>query len=756
MILHSPTPQQSGAFGQAVAISGNYVVVGAPFQTVSGLTQSGDAYVYNLASTPVTTLVDPALGNLSRFGYAVATNGNLVAVSAPFETSDGSVAAGNVYLYTVSGSYVATFTSPNASSHLEFGFSLAMDSNWLVIGAPNQWTSWTSESGAAYIVNLQTFEMRMVFSPVPQGLGQFGASVSLSGNSFVVGAPTESVGALGNAGNAYVFSAVSGDVIANFSSPVPLAGSQFGTSVAISGPFVVVGEPEAPVSGPTSGHAYEFNLVTDTVRELNTSASTNNGQFGISVAADANTVLVGAWAENSGGHAEVGNAYLYSARSGGVVTSVFSPPTWPAFGGFGESLAEAGGPVVIGAPAEYSAGVEYAGLVYVYDQIPLTFTSPHQVSYGHSGEAVAVAGGIMVVGAPGEIVDVHPVAGHAYVVPIDPSPSLSVLTLTSPNPEDGSSFGQAVATTGTIVAIGASGESPGGLSGAGRVYLFNAFSGALLLTLVSPSPAAGGGFGYALSFSGGLLAVGAPGEPDPTVAGGNVYVFNATTGTLVRTVTSPSPVANGEFGYSVSMSGSSLLVGAPFENASGVSGSGRAYLFDEPSGVLRATLSSPAPALEGNYGLSVSVYGSLAVVGEPGASPLGVREAGEAYSYSSVTGVSLHTFLSPDPGPSAQFGGSVGTNGVVIVVSAPDATAVGLTGAGLVYIFSVSTYLPIDRLNSPAAKAGGLFGWPVAVGSSRLAVGAPYEAAAGLGPTGGQIDQAGFAYLFCLSNWSQV
>src|SRR5438445_356921 len=108
---------------------------------------------------------------------------------------------------------------------------------------------------AAYASSAVTLE-----SPNPQGTGNFGASVAISGTTVVVGAPQEKADGHLVAGNAYVFDAASGSLVSTLTSPNTVSPVHFGASVAISGTTVVVGAPGETVGAlVNAGNAYVFD-----------------------------------------------------------------------------------------------------------------------------------------------------------------------------------------------------------------------------------------------------------------------------------------------------------------------------------------------------------------------------------------------------------------------------------------------------------------------------------------------------------------
>src|SRR2546426_95016 len=150
----------------------------------------------------------------------------------------------------------------------------------------------------------------------------------------------------------------------------------------------------------------------------------------------------------------------------------------------------------------------------------------------------------------------------------------NTITLTSPNAQTGGEFGSSVAVNegDPIVVVGAVFESAGtpAQSGAGHAYVFDATDGSLITTLTSPNAQADGEFGSSVAVSGTTVVVGAPEESAGTPAqsfAGNAYVFDATDGSLITTLTSPNAQTGGDFGSSVAVSGTTVVVGAPLESA---------------------------------------------------------------------------------------------------------------------------------------------------------------------------------------------
>lgn len=265
-----------------------------------------------------------------------------------------------------------------------------------------------------------------------------------------------------------------------------------------------------------------------------------------------------------------------------------------------------------------------------------------------------------------------------------------------------------------------------------------------VISLTSPNSIAMGQFGTSEAIgtkftnSGPVIAIGAPME---TAKGfgeaGNVYVYDATNGKLLRTITSPNAQDDGNFGESVSIRNGILGVGAPGETAGGFSMAGNAYLFNVSTGKLLNTLDSSFPTTDASFGFSIAVgiytecgehhtacvNESLALVGAPGESNI----CGDGRAWTFVNGLVFNGYCSPNPIKDGDFGYSVAIGAGIMAVGAPDETADGLSEAGIVYTFDSHSGIFNSTLISPDAQAEGNFGDSVACVGGLIAVGAPGE-----------------------------
>jgi outer membrane protein assembly factor BamB len=313
--------------------------------------------------------------------------------------------------------------------------------------------------------------------------------------------------------------------------------------------------------------------------------------FGKSVAVLGTNALVG-----TPGPSNPGVAYLLSPD--GAPLQTFTIPRTGLC-----SMTGDGTTVAIGAQGDGAI----AGAVYIFDvgtgTLLRTLQRPAAIQIGGDcfGESLAFIGSNLLIGSPWCMCCTP---GLAYI--FDPATGTVLQTF-----QGGVFFGRSVAALGSQAIIGAPGE----------VHLFDGTSGAFVRTLQKPAPQ-DGWFGYAVAALGSNILVGDPQAQELGLYPGAVYVFDASTGEVLRTIHEPIS-GSGEFGWSVAAVGSDILVSAP--------GRERVYLFDGATGDLLQTLSNPTGVPQG-FGDSVAATDSTIVIGAPNETTT-VDGAGGAYLY---------------------------------------------------------------------------------------------------------------------------
>lgn len=335
------------------------IFIGICLLTVSTISKTQIQQLTKLLAT------DRAAGN--QLGGAVAINGNYAVVGAP-DISEGNIPTSGQCAYVFERSadgkwiQIQKLVASDKASGDNFGQSVSINGNYILIGAPGK----DNSIGAAYIFKRNTSgiwaeEKKIVASDRNAG-DRFGTSVSITsvygqgdGSYALVGAPGDAdygtMPKLAGAGSAYFFTNLNGawEVLHK---AAPVVGTYFdrsvdagfGTSVAISSTAAVIGAPgekkDTTGSNPmdAAGAAYVFQRTGGAFelrhKIVNWDRATGD-QFGYSVAISVNTIMVGAPFEdednktNASTLVSAGSVYVYEKKDDGSSAAAITS-TWTA------------------------------------------------------------------------------------------------------------------------------------------------------------------------------------------------------------------------------------------------------------------------------------------------------------------------------------------------------------------------------------------------------------------------------------------
>jgi hypothetical protein len=429
----------------------------------------------------------------------------------------------------------------------------------------------------------------------------------------------------------------------------------FGSSLSLSGDTLVVGafgEPSAATgvngnqadsSAPDAGAVYVFvrSGGTWTQQAYLKASNTDAGDlFGCAVSLDGDTLAVGAYSESSAATGINGNQVDNSAaRAGAVYVFVRSGSTWTqqaylkasntdAGDLFGRSVSLSGDTLAVGAEGERSAATGVngnqaddtafeAGAAYVFVR---TGTEWRQQAYIKASNtqgndrfsSVSLSGDTLAVGAPGESSSATGINGNQADNNLSSSGAVYVFTrsgstwrqqayIKASNTGGDATFGRSLSLLGEALAVGAEGDASAatGVNGdqtdyraaySGAVYLFGR-SGTTWTQqayIKASNTESGDIFGFSVSLGPESLAIGAVGEGSAATgvngdqldnsvsSAGAVYTFgrSGTTWSQLSYVKASNTGTLGAFGSSVSLSGDTLGVAAPSESggATGING----------------------------------------------------------------------------------------------------------------------------------------------------------------------------------------
>jgi hypothetical protein len=383
----------------------------------------------------------------------------------------------------------------------------------------------------------------------------FGYSVSLSldGNTAIIGTRFADPGGTTDAGAAYIYIKSGGtwSEQAKLTASDKAANDWFGLFVSISsdGNTAIVGAIAADPGGTTNaGAAYVFTRSGGTWSQqskLTASDKAAGDYFGYSVSpsSDGNTAIVGAYQADPGGTTNAGAAYVFT-RSGGTWTEqaklTASDKAGSNFFGSSVFLSSDGNTVIVGATAADPGGTTNAGAAYVFirsggtwsQQAKLTASDKAGDDYFGSSVSLSSDGNTAIVGAtaadPGGTAD----AGAAYVFTRSGGTWSEQAKLTASDKAANDDFGRSVSfsSDGNTVIVGASSSDPGGTTEAGAAYVFVRSGGtwAQQSKLTAFDKAGSNFFGSSVSLSsdGNTAIVGAyQADPGGTTDAGAVYIF---------------------------------------------------------------------------------------------------------------------------------------------------------------------------------------------------------------------------------------
>jgi hypothetical protein len=349
------------------------------------------------------------------------------------------------------------------------------------------------------------------------------------------------------------------------------------------------------------------------------------------------------------------------------------------------------------------------------------------------GVATAASDRFLLVGEPASN-DAAANAGAAHL--FDAATGRYLRRLTALDANSGDSFGSSVAVAGNWAVVGAPGDDAAGLD-SGAAYVFDVRTGRQLAKLAAGLDP-GDFFGGSVAVSGNLCVVGATGDDDKGSLAGAAYVFELPSGGLIRKLVAWDGASEDDFGTSVAISGTRVLVGSPWDANPGGNGAGAGYVFDAFSGEPLRKLTAPDPASEDFLGQSVALDGHYALLGAPGDDDQGAL-SGSAYVLDVRTAVQVCKLRAPDGVAGDQFGRSVALSGFLALVGVAADGDLG-TNSGSAQVFDASSGAHLLKLTAPDGAAGALFGRAVALQGKRALVGTPQDDDLGT--------LAGAAYLF--------
>ena len=621
-------------FGKSVATDGTRLIVGAWGDNG----YRGSAYIFVKQAGEwhyEDKLMVEDLSGGAWFGAGVQIQGDRAVISA--ERADS--AAGAVYVFErVAGKWTfqQRLVASNRIAGDAFGSHIALDGDRLLVGAAGDagYTSYSGYTGYACVFekqNGQWVESARLADPIGVAGDTFGYCVALEGDTAFISKPAKTTGQV------LVFTKQGN----NWALAARLAGAaygdRFGHSIAVDNGVLVVG----------SNWAYSRKGKVQVFRgaganwfqeaELMTSDGTVPDWFGSCVAIDGNRILASALFADD----QFGQSYIFeNTGSGWNQKAILRSHQSGLQGLSGYSLALHGDDAYCGAPEADYLGGDYAGMVHWFhkeagvwpaDSIPIH--SGDGDTNQNFGEVIDFAGNLAVIGMPHDRTPWGSLAGSVYVFRREGADWMIEAILEDVSPLGAEQFGAALDLDGDRLAVGVPEDGvlstvPGDLSihRYGAVVLFRrSLVGTWTVEAqVKATDGATDGFtndqfGYSLSLKGDTLLVGAPlacafsngvpGSPNPTPGAGYVFQRNGATWAQQAKLLPPDSQRDTRAGTSVALESGRAYLGAIYAS--------EVYSFVKTGAVWlkEATITHGPREGERMFGYSLALEGNTLVVG---------------------------------------------------------------------------------------------------------------------------------------------
>ena len=325
-ILTASDAAVSDNFGYA-DVDGDTAVVVASHADLTNKQNAGAAYVFTRSGT--TWSQQAKLTASDAQGYdvfgqdgAAAISGDYIVVGVPQKDHNNSTSdnSGAAYVYARSGttwSQQAKLTASDAQASDLFGSAVGISGSTIVVGADGEDTT-AAQAGAAYVFTRSGTtwtQQQKIQASDAEGSDNFGDSVDIDGDTLVVGARNEDTGA-SNAGAAYVFtrSGTTWSQQAKLTANDAEEDDKFGNAVSVDGDTVAVAAYREDTTASGAGSVYVFTRSGTTWTQsdkLQASDAEADDYFGMSLALDGGTVIVGAHQEDAQG-TSAGAAYIFT------------------------------------------------------------------------------------------------------------------------------------------------------------------------------------------------------------------------------------------------------------------------------------------------------------------------------------------------------------------------------------------------------------------------------------------------------------
>ena len=318
------------------------------------------------AQTQTFKYVASDAGPSEAFGHALDLEGSYAVIGARNAVVNG-VEMGAAYVFdTATGQELYKIVPVDGALNDKFGFSVAIENGFVLIGAPHHSVGGVSMVGTVYIYELSTgLEFGRLVPGTLDVKGHFGIGVAAQGNLAAVGGHTRDPAAA-DSGEAFVFDWTTGALLHSLVASDATAGDRLGWTVAIDQGLVLVGAHFDDALGPDAGSAYIFDAGTGVqVHKLVGNDTLSGDQFGWKLDMEGGLAVVSAHKHDFLGALDAGAIYVFDVGTGSQLAR-YRAPDGGSGDEFGYGLDLGGTRVAVGAPFSNPTGND-SGSAYVLD-----------------------------------------------------------------------------------------------------------------------------------------------------------------------------------------------------------------------------------------------------------------------------------------------------------------------------------------------------------------------------------------------------
>ncbi|MFT3980532.1 MAG: FG-GAP repeat protein [Ferruginibacter sp.] len=305
--------------GQAVAISGNFAALGCPSDDVNGNAGQGSINLYEFNGSKwifKQKLLDPSGAAYDGFGGAIAMSGNFLVTGSRNDDIGANGSQGSACVFRYNGTtwvYQQKLTDAAGASGDVFGYSVAIYSNFIIVGSPSDDVGTNVNQGSACIFRFNGTSwvlMQKITDLVGDAADNFGSSVAISATHALVGSPAET----GTAGvddrkgcvSVFYYNGSTWPMVQRLSPDDALGGDYFGSALSVSGNDLLIGAMAKDYgTNTTQGAVYFFNYGGSSWQQVEKFVDVTgitNDQMGTVVS------ISGNYAMAAGGLADVGSS----------------------------------------------------------------------------------------------------------------------------------------------------------------------------------------------------------------------------------------------------------------------------------------------------------------------------------------------------------------------------------------------------------------------------------------------------------------